>query len=359
MLKEIPLNRLFANDNLMQSDVWAISKRMVGMQPRAITDSDGRTTLVLLQRRDSAGWGAYVPWGPRVPERLQSPHYLEDFAVRLSHLLPSRCAYIRFDLPWRSPWMDNGPAGDRGELPPRSSREIAFNFGTRFHAFRKAPSDVQPVATSLVNLGDDDEDLLRCMRPKTRYNIRLAERRHVRVREASPRELSRWYRIYRETMERHDKPVHDSRHFLALFEAARRTGDAAALPHEPEADHHVRLLLAERDGLPLAGMVLAVSGPYAIYLYGASRSTGREHMPVYLLQWRAMQIARDLGAQTYDLFGIPADNRRSHPMHGLLRFKESFGGSRVVRRGCWDFVLDGDRYRALAAHEAADGGYHR
>jgi len=160
-------------------------------------------------------------------------------------------------------------------------------------------------------------------------------------------------------MKRHGKPVHDKYHFQRFLEAAAQFPHATVQPGEPVHNHNVRLLMAERGGKPLAGMILAVSGDYAVYLYGASSGTHTAAMPAYLLQWEAMQTSRTLGAARYDMFGVPPDRRVGHPMHGLLRFKEGFGGDHVARRGCWDYPFDEARYHALAVREAADGGYHR
>jgi lipid II:glycine glycyltransferase (peptidoglycan interpeptide bridge formation enzyme) len=197
------------------------------------------------------------------------------------------------------------------------------------------------------------------MKPKTRYNINLAHRRGVRVYQASPARLAEWFLMYRDTMARHGKTVHRYEHFERFFEAAYQTRVAAVLPGEPPRRHNIRLMLAEQDGQPLAGLVLAVSGSYAIYLYGASTAVRRNAMPTYLLQWKTMQTARHLGARRYDLFGVPPDRRPGHPMHGLLRFKEGFGGSHITRRGCWDYPFDDQRYQVFAGREAADSGYHR
>ena len=234
-----------------------------------------------------------------------------------------------------------------------------MNFGTRYHRLRKAPTNVRPVDTLVVDLARNDDALLARMKPKTRYNINLARRRDVRVYPTSPHRLGEWFQMYRETMERHGKTVHAYEHFAQFFEAAQQTRVAAVRPGEPLRRHNIRLMLAEQEGLPLAGLVLAVSGPYAIYLYGASAALRRNAMPTYLLQWKAMQTARHLGARTYDMFGVPPDRHAGHPMHGLLRFKEGFGGRHITRRGCWDYPLDEQQYQVFAGREAADGGYHR
>ena len=68
-------------------------------------------------------------------------------------------------------------------------------------------------------------------------------------------------------------------------------------------------------------------------------------MAPYALQVKAMEDAKLLGCQYYDLFGIPPNEDPSHPMAGLYRFKTGFGGSIIHRCGCWDYVCRPLAYR--------------
>ncbi|MEX2442094.1 MAG: peptidoglycan bridge formation glycyltransferase FemA/FemB family protein [Alkalispirochaeta sp.] len=350
----VPLNRLVRTGNLMQSAVWGLAKRNDRVTPYPFRLADAPPVLVLVYRLAQDAAYAYVPWGPEPAPDQRTGAYLERLSRSLQPLLPGDCVFLRYDLPWRSPWSDREDG-----RPPVSTRELEFNFGTEEHRLRKSPTDVQPADTVVVDLTRREETVLGNMKRKTRYNIRLARRRGVRVRVASPRELAEWYRLYVSTMERHGKPVHERYHFARLLDAAAQYPRSAVRPGEPIRDHNVRLLIAEKRSEALAGMILAVSGDYALYLYGASSGSETGAMPAYLLQWEAMKTSRRLGATRYDMFGIPSDRRSGHPMHGLLRFKEGFGGRHVARRGCWDFPFDDARYHALALREAAEGGYHR
>ncbi len=353
-VKPVPLNRLVRSGNLLQSAVWGLAKRSQRVRPYSFQLSDAPPLLVMVYRVARDASYAYVPWGPEPASHLRSGAYLEQLSRKLQPHLPSDCAFLRYDLPWESPWSER----EEGR-PPLATRELEFNFGTYEHRLRKAPTDVQPTDTVVVDLNRNNDAMLQSMKGKTRYNIRLARRRGVRVRVASPRELDEWYQLYASTMRRHGKPVHDKYHFDKFLDAAAQFPHSAVRPGEPVHGHNVRLLMAEKDREYLAGMILAVSGDYGLYLYGASSGTSTTAMPAYLLQWEAMLASRNLGAARYDMFGVPSDRREGHPMHGLLRFKEGFGGDHVARRGCWDFPFDDARYHALALREAAEGGYHR
>lgn len=347
-VEAIPRDALDPRDNLFQSTLWAGTKARVGETPRAFRYRHrGRWNplLVILRPLGRDYRAGYVPWGPDLPvSEAQQPVVLEQLADGLAPLLPENVAFVRFDLPWQSPYEREGE-----EEPPNRVRELRMNFGTESRNLRKAPTDVQPTHTLLIDTRQPPERMLSAMRAKTRYNIRLAGRRGVNVEERPHSELGLWYRLYRDTMERKGLTVHDERYFEALFEAA----------HAEQDDHgELKLLLARHDGELLAGMVLALYGDYAVYLYGASSQRRRSLMPAYRLQWHAIRTAAEAGCRAYDMFGIPADEHASHPMHGLLRFKTGFGGRRLTRRGCWDYPYSEELYRELTGRELADAGYY-
>ncbi|MDY5932177.1 MAG: peptidoglycan bridge formation glycyltransferase FemA/FemB family protein [Candidatus Ornithospirochaeta sp.] len=182
------------------------------------------------------------------------------------------------------------------------------------------------------------------MKSKTRYNIRLSERRNVTVREGGEEDLPLFMSLYRETAERNGIRSHKEDSFASLFCV-------------DEDDAEVKLLIAERLGEPLAALFLSISDDRASYLYGASSSRGREHMPTYALQMRAMMEAKSRGAREYDLFGIAPEGEMNHPLSGLSRFKLGFGGRRVSRMGCWDYPLS-DKAELFFAEEQSWEKYH-
>jgi lipid II:glycine glycyltransferase (peptidoglycan interpeptide bridge formation enzyme) len=358
-IEAIDIERISTRRNLMQSAKWARTKRRRGRDVRAFR-LRGRlgagAAVVVLQRLSDAYRMAYLPWGPDLtapPE--QQGLVLEESAEALRAQLPEDVLFLRFDLPWRSPFdVEAAEEGvdpqDRGapvSLPPAWVRSMRLNFGTAEHNLRKAPTDMQPTDTVLIDLTESEERILARMRGKTRYNIRLAGRRNVVVREEGLAALPEWQELYRRTMERAGTHLHDPEHFESIL----RTPD--------DRETGVHLLTARVEGRAVAGLILAVSGDYAVYLYGASGDEERRRMPTYLLQWEAMTLARARGARVYDMFGIPSDPSPAHPMHGLLRFKTGFGGSIVTRRGCWDYPLEPVAYEQLVGQESAAPGYHR
>ncbi|HTH13945.1 MAG TPA: peptidoglycan bridge formation glycyltransferase FemA/FemB family protein [Spirochaetia bacterium] len=310
----------------LQTPWWAAFKAGHGWSSLAfrvtwIRDS-GETEfpLSVLLRRLPLGLGlAYVPHGPGEASFLAAPEFedgLEALSLALKPHLPRGTICLRWDL-LSGTRVAGGPgAEDEGVA-------VADPFpGPLGAPFRKPPADVQPPDTVIVALADE-ETLLARMHKKTRYNIRLAEKKGVTVEKAGVEALGEWYTLYRETAARDKISIHSEAYYRDLFS------------HAPD----LSFWLARFEGKLLAGNVVLVHGTQAVYLYGASSNEHRNLMAPYALQWAAMVDSRNRGATEYDLFGIPPTDDPQHPMHGLYRFKNGFGGDRVHRHGAWDRVF--------------------
>ncbi|MFW6011181.1 MAG: lipid II:glycine glycyltransferase FemX, partial [Desulfosalsimonas sp.] len=296
---------------------------------------------------------AYVPFGPELlPAGMRRGPWLEKLSENLKPGLPENCVFIRYDLPWQSPWVDEPDrythCNQWTGAPKTRVQEMRMNFDTEHWNLRKAPTDLLPPDTVLVDVEADRDRILAQMRPKTRYNIRLSARKGVRVREAGIEELPVWYELYRETTKRHGMSLNSMEYFKSLFKVKNRDVDSPARAH---------LLLAEADGKALAGIITAVSGLRATYLYGASSSENKNLMASYAVQWEAISRAHKAGCREYDLFGISPNPDPSHPMYGLYRFKIGFGGKTLHRHGCWDYPIDEDAYEIYRASEMAENGF--
>jgi lipid II:glycine glycyltransferase (peptidoglycan interpeptide bridge formation enzyme) len=119
------------------------------------------------------------------------------------------------------------------------------------------------------------------------------------------------------------------------------------------------LLLAERDGQALAGVLPIAYGGTALYLYGASSDRDREHMPAYLAQWHSLLWAIDHGCRTYDWWGAPTRLEPDDPMWGVYQFKRGFGATLVEQVGAWDYPPRPLLYAAFALAERLRHGLIR
>ena len=339
----IALDDLQPGDELLQSALWGRFKERFGWraQPLQWKAAGSGGTLLALTRSTPLGPLAYVPGGPALPsapagaarvlELLAPEITLQGRVFRDSPPVP-RPTVVRYDLPW--------PVAEG--VPPLSPGGQLY----------RAPVDVQPTSTVLVSLPGDEERLLARMKSKTRYNIRLAQRRGVTVVAAAAAEaigepLADWYRLYRSTAERHRITAHSAAYFATLFELA-------AAVEAPE----LFLLSAHYRGELVGGIIVSVCGRMARYLYGASAPRQREAMANYALQWAAMQLARERRCHLYDLYGIPPAADPEHPWFGLYRFKTGFGGDIVHRWGCWDYAMRPLPYRLLRCAELLRKRYY-
>jgi len=292
---------------------------------------------------------AYVPFGPEIePDADSVGTFLERLSRELRPLLGSRCAFIRWDLPWTSVHArdrEDDASRDAWQGPPPTHlRELRMNFGTLDHNLWKAPRDLLPPDTVLIDVDGTEDELLARMHHKTRYNIRLSQRRGVVVQEGTLADLPAWYELYVETMRRNLIEPLPIAHFRTMLEE-RAEGSASPVV--------TRMLLARHEGRLLAGMLLALAPSRATYLYGASTRTHRDLMASYAMQWAAIRLAKAHGCKDYDLFGAAPGNGNAHPLSGVHRFKIGFGGRLVHREGCWDFPYDETTYKGWRGMEEA------
>jgi len=303
----------------LQTGWWAAFKGLHGWSSLSFRvqgdeGAEARPLSILLRRLPLGATLAYGPHPAFVPEDLVA------LTRALRPFLPRGTLCLRWDL--LSGTRVSPTAGPEGE-GDAEAHEAADPLPEPLpRPWRKPPADVQPPDTVLVPLADD-ETLFGRMHKKTRYNIRLEKKKGVTVERAGVEALAEWYELYRQTAERDRISIHSEGYYRDLFGLA------------PD----LTLWLARYQGQVLAGNIVLVHGKTATYLYGASSNEHRNLMAPYALQGAALKDARDRGCTEYDLFGIPPTNDPAHPMHGLYRFKNGFGGDRVHRHGAWDLVF--------------------
>jgi lipid II:glycine glycyltransferase (peptidoglycan interpeptide bridge formation enzyme) len=340
-----------AFDIVLNAGAPANSRRSTGRP--AYHGENGRDMLVVLRAIGPDAYMAYVPFGPELlPDEERRGRWLESLSEELRGQLPKNCVFIRFDLPWQSPWVDEPDCYTEDNqwmgAPKVRIQEMRMNFDTEHWNLRKAPTDLLPPDTVLVDVATDRDRILGRMKPKTRYNIGLSARKGVIVREAGMEGLPAWYELYCQTAKRHHMSLSSMEYFASAFRVKKQECDSPARVH---------LLLAEAEGKPLAGIILATSGGRATYLYGASSSVDKNRMASYAVQWEAICRARKAGCREYDLFGVSPNPDPEHPMYGLYRFKTGFGGWLFHRQGCWDYPLNEAAYDVYRASEMAGTGF--
>lgn len=361
--------KLLKTPLVQQTSFWSEVKRKQGLVSRAFDIKTQQSELfssrdsneliyddihLLIHSAAKNASIAYVPYGPFIePSEENQGAFLEELSECLRPHLPDNCMMIRYDLHWQSHWAKEESHFDGNGiwkgLPEKRNQEFRFNFNTKEWNLRKANTDVLPSSTIFLDIDEHESDMLERMKPKTRYNIRLAARKGVIVRKAGIGEIGIWYDLYKETCLRNNIFLHDLKFFTSVLQAKAE---------DTESPARIELLIAEHDGIPTAAMFLAVSKNRGTYLYGASSAAKRNLMSTYALQWHAILSSKKKGCTTYDMFGVSPDPDPSHPMYGLYKFKKGFGGRMFHRMGCWDYPLKKDRYEVYAANELTEQGYH-
>ncbi len=318
-------------NGFLQTPFWARQKAAFGWKAEAVKWRQGeeRGVLLVLIKKLPAGLAfAYIPGAPSLDTAAEDRKgFLEALSRELRGVLPLGCFFIRYDMPDFSTEEDVLP----------DFRDV----------LKKAPMDIQPPDTVVLNLREGYEALLPGMHKKTRYNIRLSEKKGVRVETAGIEKLQDWYELNKVTVERDRIALRPYRYYERLFRELE--GEDAQLT----------LYLAYHGEELLAGIIVLFNQKEAVYLYGASSNNKRNLMPAYALQARAIRDAADAGCEEYDLYGCPPSADPDHPMAGLFRFKTGFGGELRHRTGAWDYPYSRLFYGLYRLMEAGRRWYHK
>jgi lipid II:glycine glycyltransferase (peptidoglycan interpeptide bridge formation enzyme) len=310
--------------DVLQCMEWGELKSRTGWRPFTVAVIEQEAIVAgatVLCRRAPLGRSLlYCPRGP-VVDLLANTAACEALIQALRELArEQRALAIKIDPP-----VAAAKAGD----------------ALRTLGFRRAPvaevgfGGTQPRAVmKLSPLGDDDALLAR-FKPKTRYNLRLAERKGVEVTGETTRDdLRAFHRVLLETGERDGFHVRGLDYYEALWDCLIERGLG-------------RLFLARHEGQVLAGAIDFRLGHQCWYVYGASSNARRNLMPNHLLQWRMIQWARDNGCTVYDFRGVPLDRPGVEDLGGLVRFKAGFAADYVEYVGEWDLPLSALWYGAF------------
>jgi lipid II:glycine glycyltransferase (peptidoglycan interpeptide bridge formation enzyme) len=172
-----------------------------------------------------------------------------------------------------------------------------------------AKHDNQPQTSLIIDLDQTDEEILGQMKPKGRYNIKVAQRHGVIVKPSN--DVSIFYQMLESTGFRDHFGIHPKSYYQKML---------SSMPK------NAQLLLADYNGEVIAGGIFVYLDEWGIYYYGASVWSYRNVMAPYLLQWEAIKEAKKRGCKHYDFLGIAPENAKYHPWSGVTEFKKKFGG---------------------------------
>lgn len=302
------------NAHVLQSWAWGEIKAQHGWTARRMLFRANGATVAAAQilRRPlpRTPFGVlYVPKGPALD--VADPTLFEKVLAELEVVARrERAIFIKIDPDLRVSQPAARVLSGRGWLV--SDDQIQFH------------------NTVTLDLARSEQAILDGMKPKWRYNIRLAEKKGVTVESVErtdPNVLQVFYDMYVETGARDGFLIRSFEYYRNVWDTMQRAGEA-------------KIMLARVGQIAVAGIVLFLFGKRAWYFYGASRNTHRDLMPNHLLQWQAMKWAKAQGCTEYDFWGAPDALNEDAPMYGVYKFKMGFGGEFVERIPAHDFVTN-------------------
>jgi len=358
------------NPHLLQTYEWGRVKAKYGWSPfYAVWTDDGKFSVF----KDTDNWSLDTTHHVAAALILKRQIINSGFAARLSVLYAPKGPLLDWtNEPLRKRVLDDlqsfakkqgaiflkmDPDVVLGTGVP-SSEEDAIDTGgqtvmseLKRRGWEYASDQIQFKNTVLMDLDPSEDELLARMKQKTRYNVRLAEKKGVALRIGTQNDLSMLYKMYAETSVRDEFVIRDESYYRTVW------ATFMANAHPPISDLESPVpglqlsrsiplrpipfaepLIAEVDNEPVAAIFVFYFAGHAYYVYGMSRNAHREKMPSYLLQWEAMKRAKAIGCSVYDLWGAPEVFDESDSMWGVYRFKEGLGGRVVRTLGAWDFA---------------------
>lgn len=307
-----------ASNNFLQSWEWGQMHELLGNGFwRVVVEDAGKLVACALIVKRELPLGRcwmYVPYGPVFAGNKQTAWtVLQEKIVEIAK--QERALYIRIDplenTTKKPDWLED--------------------------TWTKADREVQPQHTAILDLTPTEEELLSDMHSKTRYNVRLAERKGVTVRfSSSLPDVDSFLKLSVDAGSRNNVRYHPDNYYRAMVSTLAPKG-------------MLELAIAEYKGEVLAVHIMIYAGKMATYAHGASSSSYRALQAPTYLYWKTIQRAKEKGMTEYDFFGVaPPNANKNHPWAGITRMKQGFSGKPVSYTGAWDLVLDESFYTAIS-----------
>lgn len=310
------MNKLLAaftdpRNNLFQSPAWEDYEESLGDPTFRISCDDTSALLIKLPLYKDKFY-LYCPRGP-----ICSKEGWHVF-LKKARVIAERenCVFVRVE-----PYS----------LPNGIASELKFRKVSKFSPLSRQYS---PMDTQILDISKRDDDMLLDMKPKWRYNIKVAYRKGVTVRSSN--KLCDIKRFHELSVGMHDRGYtpFGIEHYERLVYALSK-------------DKHIKLYIAEYQKEPLSMILVTHYGEVATYLHGASSDEYREFMPNHLVQWEAILDAKRAGCNVYDFWGVAPEGEDTHSWAGITRFKKGFGGETIHFPGAFDYAFSPLWYNML------------
>jgi lipid II:glycine glycyltransferase (peptidoglycan interpeptide bridge formation enzyme) len=259
-------------------------------------------------------------------------------------ILPvAQVVFLPLIFGWRYAFCPKGPVGDLSEEALSALADYFKNKKIIFWRIEpkekidnknlKKSYDVNPRATLILDLQKTEGEILEKMHTKTRYNIRLAQKKNLEIK--NEKNLDVFLELMKKTGSRDKFRLHETKHYQEIM----------------DSDFSKQITIYSEDK-PIATAVFIGYGETFTYLFGASDHEYRSLMAPYLLQWEGIKMAKQMGYKFYDFFGVaPRINKEGeyefdskHQYAGVSRFKYGFGGTCHEDSGTFDLIISNFKY---------------
>jgi len=303
------------NGHFLQSFQWGEFKKNWGWQPmRFIFENAGqKIPIQILKKKTFLGWIWYCPKGPGLTSF--SGKFWPDLIKSLSEAGRKNNAFIL-------------------KIEPEviETEEEIKNYTAL--GLVKSKDDLQFKATIFVDLGKSEEEILASFKPKTRYNIRVAQKHGISVREDnSEKGMEILYGLFSATGKRAGFFLRPKEYYCGYWQKCVESGMG-------------KIFIAEFQNEPLAALFAYQLGKKIWYKDGGSSGKFREYMAPYALQWETIRWAKGHGYESYDLVAVPPKNQlnEKNPLWGLYKFKSGFNPDITEFTGCLDLAIKKRQY---------------
>lgn len=193
-----------------------------------------------------------------------------------------------------------------------------------------------PKATQIIDISFSEDKILAQMKPKTRYNIRLAQKKGVNIKRSCDVDIL-FELLGKTSLRQKNYFTHPKIYYKKLVKNLKKK-------------EIVQVFVAyDNEDTPIAAILVSFFGEVATYLHGGFSDKSRNLMAPYLCHMEAIRYAKSCGCNYYDMWGVAESDNVDDPWAGITRFKEGFGGEKIIFSGSFDYVLDKRWYYLLTS----------
>jgi len=211
-----------------------------------------------------------------------------------------------------------------------------YNLQPTTYGFIKSFEEMQPEHTLILDLAKSEDEILKQMKQKGRYNIKQANKHNVTVKKT--RDIKNFYKLYKLTAERQKITFRNRTYFQKMIDLLEPKG-------------YCEVFEASVEGEILATAIVTFYKGRATYMFGSSSRENNKLMAPYKLHWEIIKEAKSRNCKGYDFFGVAPEGEENHPWAGVTAFKEKFGGERKKLLGSYDLILKPFEYKIFKIAE--------